>query len=82
LAFGIAGYFMEENGFPVAPAILGMVLGAMLEEHFIRAMISADGRFLAFFERPIAGALGALTVAVVSIPLLRRFFRAAIGFPG
>jgi TctA family transporter len=77
LAFGLVAYFMEENGFPIAPAILGMVLGAMLEEHFIRAMISADGRFMAFFERPIAGTLGALTLVVVSIPLLRRLFRAA-----
>ncbi|MGH8725411.1 MAG: tripartite tricarboxylate transporter permease [Burkholderiales bacterium] len=78
LVFGVVAYLMEENGFPVAPAILGMVLGAMLEEHFIRAMIRADGNFIAFFERPIAGALGALTFAVVSIPLARRFFRAAI----
>jgi TctA family transporter len=78
LAFGLIAYIMEENGFPVAPAILGMVLGAMLEEHFIRAMIRADGQFIAFFERPIAGGLGALTLAVVSIPLLRRLFRAAI----
>jgi TctA family transporter len=43
LVFGIAAYFMEENGFPVAPAILGMVLGAMLEENFISSMIKADG---------------------------------------
>jgi putative tricarboxylic transport membrane protein len=77
LAFGLVAYLMEENGFPVAPAILGMVLGAMLEEHFIRAMIRADGNFLAFFERPIAGTLGVLAVLVVSIPLARRFFRAA-----
>jgi TctA family transporter len=78
LVFGVVAYLMEENGFPVAPAILGMVLGAMLEEHFIRAMIRADGQFLVFFERPIAGSLGVLTVLVVSIPLLRRLFRAAI----
>ena len=39
LAFGIVGYLMEENGFPVAPAILGMVLGAMLEENFILSLI-------------------------------------------
>ena len=71
LAFGIVGYLMEENGFPVAPAILGMVLGAMLEENFISSMIKADGRLLAFFERPIAGALGALTLAVFAIPLVR-----------
>ena len=71
LAFGIVGYLMEENGFPVAPAILGMVLGAMLEENFISSMIKADGRLMAFFERPIAGALGVLTLAVFAIPLLR-----------
>jgi len=74
LVFGLIAYLMEENGFPVAPAILGMVLGAMLEEHFIRAMIRADGNFIAFFERPIAGTLGGLTLAVVSVPLLRRLF--------
>jgi TctA family transporter len=55
-----------------------MVLGAMLEEHFIRAMIRADGQFLVFFERPIAGTLGVFTLVVVSIPLLRRFFRTAM----
>jgi putative tricarboxylic transport membrane protein len=72
LAFGVVGYVMEENGFPVAPAILGMVLGAMLEENFISSMIKADGRLTAFFERPIAGALGALTLAVFAVPLIRR----------
>jgi TctA family transporter len=76
LAFGLVAYVMEENGFPVAPAILGMVLGAMLEENFISSMIKADGRIFAFFERPIAGALGILTLAVVSIPPLRILFRA------
>jgi TctA family transporter len=77
LAFGLVAYLMEENGFPVAPAILGMVLGAMLEENFISSMIKADGNFIAFFERPIAGGLGAFTLAVVSVPLLQRVFRAA-----
>jgi TctA family transporter len=75
LAFGIAAYLMEENGFPVAPAILGMVLGAMLEENFISSMIKADGRPLAFFERPIAGGLGALVVAVLLAPVLRAWLR-------
>jgi putative tricarboxylic transport membrane protein len=77
LAFGIAAYLMEENGFPVAPAILGIVLGAMLEENFISSMIKADGSFVAFFERPIAGSLGAFVLVVISVPVLRRLFRAA-----
>jgi TctA family transporter len=71
LAFGVVGYLMEENGFPVAPAILGMVLGAMLEENFISSMIKADGSFVAFFERPIAGGLGALTIVVLCVPVIR-----------
>ncbi|HEY2336449.1 MAG TPA: tripartite tricarboxylate transporter permease [Burkholderiales bacterium] len=72
LVFGVVGYVMEENGFPVAPAILGIVLGAMLEENFISSMIKADGRFLAFFERPIAGSLGVLTLIVLAVPVVRR----------
>jgi putative tricarboxylic transport membrane protein len=82
LVFGVIGYLMEENGFPVAPAILGMVLGAMLEEHFISSMIKADGRLIAFFERPIACGLGILTLAVLSVPLLRLFVRSRIDVPG
>jgi TctA family transporter len=61
---GIAAFFMERWGFPVAPTILGVVLGTMLEEHFFSSLIKADGRLLAFFERPIAGVLGVVTVAI------------------
>ena len=64
LVFGVLGFFMEENGFPVAPAILGIVLGPMLENNFFNSMIKADGAVWPFFERPIAGALGVATLAV------------------
>ena len=60
--FGVAAYFMEENGFPVAPAILGVILGTMLEENFITSMIKSDGRFLGFFERPIARAQSSILI--------------------
>ena len=43
----------------------------MLEENFISSMIKADGRMLAFFERPIAGGLGLLTLVVFAVPLVR-----------
>jgi TctA family transporter len=71
LVFGVAAFFMEENGFPIAPAILGVILGAMLEEHFVTSMIKADGNLLAFFERPIAASLGVLTILVWLLPLAR-----------
>jgi len=71
LVFGVLAYFMEENGFPIAPAILGVILGTMLEENFITSMIKADGRFAAFFERPIAATLGIATLLVWGWPVLR-----------
>ncbi|PHK93896.1 C4-dicarboxylate ABC transporter permease [Pseudoroseomonas rhizosphaerae] len=64
LAFGLLGWFMEENGIPVAPMILGLVLGEMLEQNFMTSMIKSDGAWLAFFERPIAGGLGAMTLLI------------------
>jgi TctA family transporter len=47
----------------------------MLEENFISSMIKADGRFPAFFERPIAGTLGVMTILVWLSPLLFRLYR-------
>lgn len=64
LAFGVGAWLLEENGFPVAPAILGILLGKMLEENFITSMIKSDGSWLAFVERPIAGSLALFTLLV------------------
>jgi TctA family transporter len=75
LVFGVVAWLMEENGFPVAPAILGIVLGQMLEENFISSIIKADGRLGAFFERPIAGTLGVLTILVWTSPLWLKLVR-------
>jgi putative tricarboxylic transport membrane protein len=75
LAMGLLAFVMEENGFPVAPAILGLVLGPMLEGNFMTAMIKADGNLLGFFERPIAAALGAITVLVWLSPLVLKLLR-------
>lgn len=66
LAFGVAAWLLEDNGFPIAPAILGMLLGKMLEENFITSMIKSEGSWLAFVERPIAGGLALFTLALWS----------------
>jgi TctA family transporter len=71
LAAGVAGFFMERWGFPVAPTILGVVLGTMVEEQFFASLIKADGNFLVFFERPIAGTLGGLCLLIWLWPLAR-----------
>ncbi len=72
LAFGLLAYVMEANEFPIAPTILGMVLGGMLEQNFVTSMIKADGNPLAFFERPIAGVLGIVTILIWFSPLVVR----------
>ena len=76
LVAGVVAYVLEQNGFPVAPAILGVVLGSMLEENFITSMIKSDGDLLAFFARPVAATLGVLTLAAWFLPPLVRRMRA------
>ncbi len=78
LAFGVLAYFMEANDFPIAPTILGMVLGGMLEQHFVTSMIKAGGHVTAFFDRPIAAGLGLATIAIwlTSLALAMRQRRA------
>ncbi len=76
LVAGIIAFFMERNGFPVAPAILGVVLGGMLEENLATSMIKAEGHVGPFFERPIAGVLGVVTILVWLSPVAVRLWRA------
>ena len=71
LVAGVMAFFMERWGFPIAPTILGVVLGTMLEEHFFSSLVKADGNFLVFFERPIAGTLGVLTLLIWGWPLVK-----------
>lgn len=74
LVAGIVAFYMERWGFPIAPTILGVVLGTMVEEHFFSSLVKADGNLLAFFERPIAAALGVLTLALWLVPVARKLF--------
>lgn len=71
LVMGVFAFMLEENDFPVAPIILGLVLGEMFEQNFITSMIKSDGSFLAFFARPIAAILGIATIGIWLIMLWR-----------
>ena len=71
LVFGVIAFLMEENGFPVAPAILGVVLGKMLEENLVTSMIKSDGDPWVFFTRPIAMWLAFATLVIVLWPIAR-----------
>ena len=51
--FGILGFLMKEMEYPVAPMILGLILGTMLDTNFRRALVIAEGEILPFVSRPI-----------------------------
>jgi TctA family transporter len=86
LGFGVLGLLLGKVGVPVAPVILGMVLGPLVEQNFLAAMVIADGRMLGFFERPVAAGLGVLAILVwlapVVLMLLRRRGGAGAAVPG
>ncbi len=75
LILGVMAFIMEENGFPIAPVILGIVLGVMVEDNFITSMIKSDGSFLTFFERPIAAVLGVTTLLIWFVPMGLQLYR-------
>jgi putative tricarboxylic transport membrane protein len=79
LALGILAYFMEENSIPVAPAILGIVLGRMVEENFLNSMAKGRGDPTVFFDRPISAVLGTVTLAIWILPIALRAIRAMRG---
>jgi putative tricarboxylic transport membrane protein len=56
LIFGVLGYALVKARFPLAPLILGLILGDQIELNLVRALMTDDNPFL-FFTRPISGAL-------------------------
>ncbi len=66
LLFGVVGYLLVKFGFPLAPLILGVILGDQIEVNLVRALMT-DGDPLLFLTRPISG--GMLVLSVVSVVL-------------
>ena len=67
--FGVVGYFMDRNGYPVAALVLGAVMGTMVEQNFVTSLIKSDGSVLPFFNRPVASVLALMTFAAMLWPL-------------
>jgi putative tricarboxylic transport membrane protein len=70
VVFGILGGLLQRYGYPVAPIVLGLILGPMLETHFRRALIVSRGDYSIFLQRPIAAALLAIAIVYLFLPLL------------
>jgi putative tricarboxylic transport membrane protein len=65
---GVLGFFMRRFDFPVAPVILGVILGPLMEAQFRRTLLVSDGDFGVFLERPFALAVLLLALAALVVP--------------
>jgi len=70
LVMGVVGYFLEANGFPVAPVVLGLVLGPIVEKNFMMSMIKTEWDVTQFFSRPVSAILCTLTIIIWFFPLI------------
>ncbi|MEH7380293.1 tripartite tricarboxylate transporter permease [Bacillus sp. JJ1533] len=68
---GVAGYFLSKNDFPLAPIILGLILGPMLENNFRRALTNTNGDYMIFIERPLSLILLILAIVWIAYPLIK-----------
>ena len=75
IGFGVLGYGFERLKFPIAPLVLGAILGPIAEETFMNTMISFSNDWTVFFTRPISGTIVALTVTVLLLPFVQRLMR-------
>jgi len=72
LGCGILGYFLSKNDYPIAPLVLGLVLGPMVENNLRRALTISNGDFSIFFTRPISLAFLIITFLWLIIPFIMK----------
>ncbi|WP_280564236.1 tripartite tricarboxylate transporter permease [Chromohalobacter sp. 48-RD10] len=70
--FGILGFFLTKANIPLAPIIIGVILGPLAESNFRRALLLRNADPNIFFGSPITWVLIAMTVFVFLFPLLRK----------
>jgi len=70
LLFGIVGYLMRKLNYPVAPAVLAIVLGPLAERSLRQSLLSSQGDVLTFVERPISAICIAIAVALMMYPVV------------
>jgi TctA family transporter len=69
MVMGVIGYLLEANDFPVAPVVLGIVLGPIVEKNFMMSMIKTDWDATQFFTRPVSAILCIITLFIWFFPL-------------
>jgi putative tricarboxylic transport membrane protein len=71
LIFGVVGYLMRKLDYPVAPAVLAIVLGPLAERSMRQSLIGSHGDFTVFIERPISGSIMVCAIFLLVLPLYK-----------
>ncbi len=71
LIFGIGGYLLRKLDYPLAPAVLAIVLGPIAEPALRQSLLISDGSFAPFFTRPIAGPITIIALLLILLPVFK-----------
>ncbi len=71
IGFGVLGYLMKKLSFPVAPVVLALVLGYLVETNFRTALVTSRGSYSIFFTDPVSAVFLALSLASILYPMWR-----------
>ncbi|MCC2687274.1 MAG: tripartite tricarboxylate transporter permease [Rhizobiaceae bacterium] len=77
LVIGVMGYVMRVYDFPIAPVLIGLILGPMAETELRRALSISQGDPLALVSSPISATMLALSAAVFVLPILFKWMRSS-----
>ncbi len=72
LAFGVLGYAMRLFGYPIAPIVVGLILGPMAEQQLRRALSISQGDWGYMVQSPIAAVLLGIAALALIVPLILR----------
>jgi putative tricarboxylic transport membrane protein len=70
VVFGVLGYVFERYRFPIAPLVLGTILGPLAEQNFMTTMISYGNDWTVLFTRPVSGAVMVVAILTLVYPII------------
>ena len=69
--FGFGAVFLKILDYPLAPAVLAIVLGPIAEPKLRQSLLFSDGSFMIFLERPISGPITVIAIILILLPMIK-----------
>jgi len=75
----VSALILRWGGYPMAPLLLGFILGGLLEDNLSRTLMLSDGELNFFLERPALITLTVITLLIIMLPIVRGLLSRATG---